>query len=153
VLSAFRVHRGARCGRSQRVSPSLPLLVSRFVLCVFGRGVLAVALREAMLGKTERVYFRAFLVCRGHGCRDAPLSSADCRIYGGLVANKMKGRLLILGCLVVLLGAVAYLWGPSSAPAGQEPLTTLSSTNSTEFQAAFDAASEGRRLIVLLSPT
>ena len=136
MLSAFRVHRGARCGRSQRVSPSLPLLVSRFVLCVFERGVLAVALREAVLGKTECAYFRT-----------------NCRIYGGLVANKMKGRLLILGCLVVLLGAVAYLWGPSSAPAGQEPLTTLSSTNSTEFQAAFDAASEGRRLIVLLSPT
>ena len=57
-----------------------------------------------------------------------------------------------LAAIVVLLAGV-YLWGPSSVPAGQEPLVTLSSANFSEFQNAFDADADASRLVLLLSPT
>jgi hypothetical protein len=55
--------------------------------------------------------------------------------------------------LVVLVLAMAHLWGPSTAPAGQPPLLTLTSENFTEFSAAFDAGADVPRMLVLLSPT
>ena len=54
---------------------------------------------------------------------------------------------------VVLLLVIAYLWGPSSVPAGQERLVTLSNANLSEFAAAFDADSNLPRMVLLLSPT
>jgi hypothetical protein len=54
---------------------------------------------------------------------------------------------------VFLLLAIVYLWGPSKAPPGQQPLLTLSSTNFSDFQKAFDAESDAVRLVLLLSPT
>ena len=53
----------------------------------------------------------------------------------------------------VLLLVIAYLWGPSSVPAGQERLVTLSISNLSEFTAAFDADSNVLRMVLLLSPT
>lgn len=50
-----------------------------------------------------------------------------------------------------LLGA--YLWLPASTPPGQQPLMRLSAGNAEEFAAAYDAASAGKRLVLLLSPT
>jgi hypothetical protein len=67
----------------------------------------------------------------------------------------MKRKPLIgVGVLVVLvLLAAAYLWGPGSAPRGQEPVVTLSAGKLGEFEKAFDAETDVPRLVLLLSPT
>jgi hypothetical protein len=66
----------------------------------------------------------------------------------------MKSKQLIGATVaaVVLLGA-AYLWGPGSAPGGQEPLLTLSESNFGGFERAFDGEAGVPRLVLLLSPT
>ncbi len=66
----------------------------------------------------------------------------------------MKKRWLAFGAVAVLLGlAAVYLWGPSATPPTQKPILTLSPANFSEFEAAFDVASGGPRLVVLVSPT
>jgi len=66
----------------------------------------------------------------------------------------MKRRaILVVLVAVVLLFVIAYLWGPSSVPAGQERLVTLSNANLSEFAAAFDSESNAPRMVLLLSPT
>lgn len=66
----------------------------------------------------------------------------------------MKRRAIIVAVVAVaLLLAGAYFWGPSLAPAGQDPLTVLSPENLGEFKAAFDANSDASRMVLLLSPT
>jgi hypothetical protein len=57
----------------------------------------------------------------------------------------------VITVLSVLAGF--YLWGPSSAPPGQEPLATLSSSNFGDFTEAFDAPADFPRVVLLLSPT
>jgi hypothetical protein len=67
----------------------------------------------------------------------------------------MKKKRLIgvaVAAVLVLLAAV-YLWGPDSAPRGQEPVVTLSEGNLGEFEKAFDAGSDVPRMVLLLSPT
>jgi len=66
----------------------------------------------------------------------------------------MKKRAIIIAeiALVLLLAGV-YLWGPSSVPAGQQPLTVLSNSDLQEFAAAFDSDAEAPRMLLLLSPT
>jgi hypothetical protein len=67
----------------------------------------------------------------------------------------MKRKRLIgvgVAAVLVLLAAV-YLWGPSSAPRGQDPLVTLSEGNLGEFEKAFDDEADVPRLVLLLSPT
>lgn len=66
----------------------------------------------------------------------------------------MKKKLIALGVVVVavLLGAM-YVWGPGTAPAGQQPLVTLSSENISQFEAAFDSDADMPHLVLLLSPT
>jgi hypothetical protein len=66
----------------------------------------------------------------------------------------MKRRAVpIAVAAVVLLSMIAYVWRPSSVPAGQEHLVTLSNTTLSEFAAAFDADSNVARMLLLLSPT
>jgi hypothetical protein len=66
----------------------------------------------------------------------------------------MKGKIaIVLAVCILLLLAIFHLWGPSSVPQGQEPLVTLSSANVSDFQKAFDAHTDGLRMILLLSPT
>jgi hypothetical protein len=66
----------------------------------------------------------------------------------------MKRKLAIgVAVCVLLLLAISYLWGPSSVPQGQEPLVTLSGSSIDDFQKAFDAQTDGSRMILLLSPT
>jgi hypothetical protein len=66
----------------------------------------------------------------------------------------MKKRAILVAAIVlVLLLAVVYLWGPSSAPPGQEPLTVLSDPDLHEFAAAFDGGADVPRMVLLLSPT
>ena len=66
----------------------------------------------------------------------------------------MKKRVMLVAAAAILLAlAAAYLWGPPSVPAGQEPLTELSNAGLREFAAAFDQDVEVPRLVLLLSPT
>lgn len=65
----------------------------------------------------------------------------------------MKRTILLAAIVVFVLLAVAYLWGPTSVPAGQEPLTVLSNGDLREFAAAFDRDTDVARLVLLLSPT
>ena len=66
----------------------------------------------------------------------------------------MKNRAIALTVSAILaLLVAAYLWGPSRAPRGQEPLVALSSANFDRFQNAFDSDSDVPRLVLLLSPT
>ncbi len=66
--------------------------------------------------------------------------------------KKKRINCIAVAAVVVLL-AVAYLWGPGSAPPGQEPVVTLSEGNFEEFGKAFDAEMDVPRLVLLLSPT
>lgn len=66
----------------------------------------------------------------------------------------MKKRAIVLAVsLALVLLAILYLWAPGSVPAGQEPLTVLSSANVDQFENAFDAKLGAPRLVLLLSPT
>jgi len=65
----------------------------------------------------------------------------------------MKRIAIVAVIVFVLLWAALYLWGPSSVPRGQEKLVTLSDTNFSDFQNAFDADANVPRLVLLLSPT
>jgi len=65
---------------------------------------------------------------------------------------KKRAALLAATTILVLVAAV-YLWGPSTVPPGQEPLVTLTSTNFSEFENAFDRDTDVPRLVLLLSPT
>ncbi len=58
-----------------------------------------------------------------------------------------------VGVIAVLVLLAAYLWGPGSAPRGQQPVVTLSEGNLVEFEKAFDAEIDVPRLVFLLSPT
>ncbi len=64
-----------------------------------------------------------------------------------------KLAIIVTGIALILLLAVLYLWGPSSVPAGQEPLTVLSNGDLREFAAAFDGDADVPRMVLLLSPT
>jgi hypothetical protein len=66
----------------------------------------------------------------------------------------MKRKGIIAGVVAVLLLFVAaYLWGPSSVPHGQPPLSTLTAGNFGEFETAFDGDTSVPRVVLLLSPT
>jgi hypothetical protein len=64
-----------------------------------------------------------------------------------------KGAIGAAAIAFLLLLAVVYLWCPSSAPTGQEPLTVLSEPDLREFAAAFDRDADAPRMVLLLSPT
>jgi hypothetical protein len=66
---------------------------------------------------------------------------------------KRKRAIVLAVVAVLVLLAAVYLWGPASAPSGQEPLFVLSGANFHEFENAFDAQTDGARLVLLLSPT
>src|SRR5437764_13145554 len=87
------------------------------------------------------------------GRRNDFVSATDCRPYCRQVFE-MKKRVALIGVIAVLvLSGAVYVWGPSSVPAGQEQLVTLSNANFNEFENAFDADTNVPRLVLLLSPT
>jgi len=67
------------------------------------------------------------------------------------MSRKRALLFLLLAGAAVLAGL--YVWGPTSAPAGQEPLVTLTGRSFGDFQRAFEAKSDQERLVLLLSPT
>ena len=66
---------------------------------------------------------------------------------------KRKWLIGVAMTAVLVLLAAAYLWGPGSAPRGQQPVVTLSEGNFGEFEKAFDSEADLPRLVLLLSPT
>ena len=64
-----------------------------------------------------------------------------------------KRTVFLAAAAIVALLLAVYLWGPSSVPASQEPLLTLSSANFSQFENAFDRDADVPRLVLLLSPT
>jgi hypothetical protein len=66
---------------------------------------------------------------------------------------KRKRAILVAVAAFGLALAAAYLWGPSSAPPGQEALFALSDANFSQFANAFDVDPDVPRLVLLLSPT
>jgi len=67
---------------------------------------------------------------------------------------KIRRSLVVFAALLALLVlAGVYLWGPSKTPPTQKPLLTLTAANFSEFEVAFDEATDGKRLVLLLSPT
>jgi len=67
--------------------------------------------------------------------------------------NVKKRAVVFVVLVTLLLVAGVYLWGPSKTPPAQKPLLTLATTNFNDFEAAFDEATDGQRLVLLLSPT
>jgi hypothetical protein len=67
----------------------------------------------------------------------------------------MKRGLSVLAVLVTvgLLVLAWHLYGGAKVPAGQPPLTSLTSANFDQFRTAFNAASGEVRIVLLLSPT
>jgi hypothetical protein len=66
--------------------------------------------------------------------------------------NRKRAILVAVAAFGLALAA-AYLWGPSTAPPGQEALFALSDANFSQFASAFDAGPDVPRLVLLLSPT
>src|SRR5258707_6803786 len=100
---------------------------------------------------------RECAVVDGPCCRvgNDSVSAGNRSIHRRQVFRKMKRKRLIGVAVVAVLVllAVAYLWGPGSAPRGQEPVVTLSEGNPGEFEKAFDVETDVPRLVLLLSPT
>jgi hypothetical protein len=67
----------------------------------------------------------------------------------------MKKLLSILAVLVLvgLLALGRHFYSGETVPAGQPPLISLTSTNFDQLRAAFNAASDEVRIVLLLSPT
>jgi len=54
---------------------------------------------------------------------------------------------------VVLLAAIAYLYGGSRVPAGQPPLRRLAADSAADFTSEFNASKDQVRVVILLAPT
>ena len=67
----------------------------------------------------------------------------------------MRKALAALAVIIALALALAgwYSWGPRHSPAGQPPLTALTSANFEVIRQAFNGASDQVRLVLLFSPT
>jgi hypothetical protein len=63
------------------------------------------------------------------------------------------GVAVVLVLLLVVLRFGRTFLGPSTVPAGQRPLASLSGASVGDFGAAFDAGAAAPRLVLLLSPT
>ena len=157
LLPPAGVRRGSGRGRCQCVlhdDASLALGTFRFADCP---RILAATSGQTMLRPREIDRNRVALGRRSSRRRNDFVPSADRWIYRRQVlrAGEMKKKravFLALAAVLVLL-AIFYVWGPSSVPAGQEPLLKLSTANLSDFQKAFDAEADGPRIILLLSPT
>ena len=73
------------------------------------------------------------------------------------VNRRSWGRVVqVAGTTIALLvggGFLYYRYAPRQVPPGQPPLTRLSRGDLSDLRAAFNAASDRPRLILLLSPT
>jgi hypothetical protein len=65
--------------------------------------------------------------------------------------NRRKIWLPTLTAIALLLGY--YLYGGSTAPAGQQPLVRLNSSSLPSLKVAFNGSANSVRVLVLVSPT
>jgi hypothetical protein len=69
----------------------------------------------------------------------------------------MKRKHLVYGLVVVVVGVVLfvvyYLYLGSTAPAGQQPLVRLNTSNFESLKKSFNDSTDSIRVIVMLSPT
>ena len=148
----WRTRRGGRECFPSEVSG----LVSRTVNPASEYRILAAAPRSAMRSEGQDCGTGIALdrSCRRRGNGFVP--ATDCGIHSGSAIRAMNARIrvLIVAALVaLLLFAGVYLWGPSKTPPTQKSLLTLSAANFSEFEAAFDEATDAPRLVLLVSPT
>jgi hypothetical protein len=70
---------------------------------------------------------------------------------------KMKRRPIVYGFLAVVIAValllVYYFYLGSSAPAGQQPLARLDSSNIESLKQSFNDSKDSVRVMVMLSPT
>jgi hypothetical protein len=84
------------------------------------------------------------------------VSATDCGIHCGSAIRAMKTKrtaAVVAALVAFMVFAWVYSWGPSKTPPTQKPLLTLTTADFDEFEAAFDEATDGQRLVLLLSPT
>ncbi len=65
--------------------------------------------------------------------------------------NRKLAAIFIL--LLAVLGVLAYFSLGGRAPSGQPPLESLTASNVTDVESAFNAAKDDVRVLMLLSPT
>ena len=65
-----------------------------------------------------------------------------------------KVLIIILAIAAIGLGYLAYyLYGGSTVPTGQQPLTRLTDSNFSSLKNSFNGSADSVRVIVMLSPT
>lgn len=64
-----------------------------------------------------------------------------------------RKRITWLSVIAITGVFLYYLYGGSSAPAGQPPLVQLSSSNLASLKDAFNGSASSVRVLVLVSPT
>ncbi len=64
-----------------------------------------------------------------------------------------RKRILLAVVVLVVFGAVYYLYGGHSVPKGQQPLVSFSSYDLTPLKTAFNTSASSIRVVVMLSPT
>jgi hypothetical protein len=71
-----------------------------------------------------------------------------------MIRGRVRRPALLAAIAAPLVVGAAYLfYAPRSVPAGQPALAHLSARSLADLRSAFNAASAGTRLLVLLSPT
>jgi len=73
------------------------------------------------------------------------------RSFGRQVMNRK--RMLLIVALLMVFGAVYYLYGGHSTPKVQPPLASFSSGDLTPLKTAFNGSASSVRVVVMLSPT
>ena len=155
LLFAARICCRSRSRRGKRFLHDTASVAVGAVRCASGLGILATASRQAVFDPRPHDWERDAVdgpCCRGG---NDSVSAGNCRTHCRQVFRKVKKQRLIgvaVAAILVLL-AGAYLWGPGSAPRGQEAVVTLSEGNVAEFENAFDTEPGVPRLVLLLSPT
>jgi len=64
-----------------------------------------------------------------------------------------RKRLFLVMVLLLVFGAVYYLYGGHSVPKGQRPLVSFSSGDLTPLKTAFNGSTSSIRVVLMLSPT
>jgi hypothetical protein len=64
-----------------------------------------------------------------------------------------RKRMLLVVALVLVFGAVYYLYGGHSTPKPQPPLASFSSGDLAPLKTTFNSSASSVRVVVMLSPT
>jgi len=64
-----------------------------------------------------------------------------------------RKRIFFVALFLISFGVVYYLYGGSSTPKGQPPLTRFASGDLTPLKSAFNNSASSIRVVLMLSPT